>query len=134
MGSEAPTGKKQSRRFGRQPKRPVTVAPEFLELFADVAMTRRRAFLAAYVQESGHIPRAKKAAAGGALHTIWQRDDPDYRAAFERAKRMVADAAERRVCRRAGRRAPTDARLLSVLRYMRRTRVRRPARKPRVRK
>jgi len=42
-------------------------------------------------------------AAGGAWHYEWLRADPDYRAAFERAKRAVADAAEREVCRRAAR-------------------------------
>jgi hypothetical protein len=113
--------KKAKRRIGRQPKRPVTIAPKFLAMFTEVAQPRRQALLAAYVQEGGNIPRAIKAARGGCLHSHWLRNDPDYRRAFERAKRVVGDAREREILLRARRGVPmSNARLMSVLRYARR--------------
>jgi hypothetical protein len=111
--------KKAKRRIGRQPKRPVTIAPKFLAMFTEVAQPRRQALLAAYVQEGGDMRKAMTAAAGGALHAKWLREDSDYRAAFERARRMAAEAAEREVRRRAGRMTMSNARLMSVLRYAR---------------
>jgi hypothetical protein len=115
-------GEKKSRpnANGRPPKRPVTIAPEFLAMFADVKRPRRRAFLAAYVQERGNTVRARKSAAGGSMYFEWVREDPEYAAAFERAKRIVAETAEREVCRRAGREVLSNARLMQLLREARR--------------
>ena len=107
---------------GRRPKAPGVIAPKFLAMFADIERPRRRAYLAAYVQEGGDVARANKTAGGGAWHYEWLRGDPDYRAAFERAQRAVADAAEREVCRRARGAALSNARLMSMLRYLRRER------------
>jgi len=104
---------------GRRPKRPVTIAPEFLAMFADVRRPRRRAYLAAYVQERGHTLRARKSAAGGCWHFQWLRDDVEYAQAFARAKRIVAEATERAICR-AGRAALSNARLMQMLRGARR--------------
>jgi len=105
---------------GGGPKNPGVIAREFICLFADIERPRRRAYLAAYVQEGGNTARAIKTAGGGALHTVWLRDDPHYRAAFERAKRVVADAAQRAVLRRARRVRLSDAGLMLRLRYLRR--------------
>jgi hypothetical protein len=94
------------------------IAPEFLALFPEVERPRRRACLAAYVQE-GTIAKAKKKLRGGCNQSRWLRDDPVYRAAFERAKRIVAEAAERDVCRRARSVPLSDRRMKWMLRSMR---------------
>ena len=113
--------RRPNRHFGRPPKNPGVIAPEFLALFEDIAHPRKRAFLAAYLQEGGHITRARKTAGGGAKHWNWLRVDPEYRAAFGRAKRALAEAAEREVLRRAGPPAVrSDRALMSVLTRMRR--------------
>lgn len=107
---------------GRRPKAPGVIAPKFMAMFADIERPRRRAYLAAYVQEGGNIARAVKTAGGGCWHYRWICDDAEYRAAFERAKRAVADAAERAVGRRARRAAVSNAGLMAMLRYLRRER------------
>jgi hypothetical protein len=120
--STATARKRHSRNYifsGRRPKAPGVIAREFMCLFADIERPRRRAYLAAYVQEGGNTARAIKTAGGGSLHTVWLRDDPEYRAAFERAQRAVADAAQRAVLRRARRVRLTNAGLMSRLRYLR---------------
>jgi len=109
-------------RIGRPSKTAGVIAPKFLALFADVAHPRKRAYLAAYVQARGAVTKARKTAGGGSHKGRWLRDDPEYRAAFERAKRIVADTVEREICRRAGPMAMSDARLMSVLMYLRRKR------------
>jgi hypothetical protein len=107
-------------RIGRPSKTAGVIAPKFLALFADVAHPRKRAYLAAYVQERGAITKARKTAGGGSSKGRWLRDDPEYRAAFEHAKRIVAETVEQEICRRAGRTAMSDGRLLSVLTYLKR--------------
>ena len=107
---------------GRRPKSPGVIAPRFMAMFADIERPRRRAYLAAYVQEGGNIARAMKTAGGGAWHYRWLGADAEYRAAFERAQRAVADAAERAVSRRARRAMMSNAGLMSMLRYLRRKR------------
>jgi hypothetical protein len=105
---------------GKRPKAPGVIAPRFMAMFADIERPRRRAYLAAYVQEGGDTVRTRKTAGCGGWHNEWLRADPEYRAAFERAKRAVA--AQREVCRRARRAAPSNAGLMSMLRYLRRER------------
>lgn len=117
------TGSRKGRRYAVwPPETPGVIAPKFLAMFADVKRPRRRAFLAAYVQEAGRVMKARAKAGGGWKYIKWLRDDPDFRAAFERAKRAVADAVQAKVCRRAGIEALSDARLMSMLRYLRRER------------
>jgi hypothetical protein len=110
--------KKNTLDMGRRRKPPGAIAPEFLALFAEVEQPRRRAFLAAYVQEGGNFLRTKRRARAS-KHYDWVRGDAVYRAAFERAKRMVADAAERAVVRRARGMALSNARLRWILRSFR---------------
>jgi len=109
-------------RIGRPSKTAGVIAPKFLALFADVAHPRKRAYLAAYVQARGAVTKARKTAGGGSHKGRWLRDDPEYRAAFERAKRIVAEAVEGEICRRAGPKAMSDERLVSALIYLRRKR------------
>ena len=87
------------RHFGRPPKNPGAIAPEYLALFADIAHPRKRAYLAAYVQERGGQIRTRRTAGGGSSNYRWQREDPEFRAGFERAKLAVADAVESDVWR-----------------------------------
>lgn len=61
-------------------------------MFAGVAHPRKRVYLAAYVQERGDQIRSRRTAGGGSQHCYWLRDDPEYRAAYERARRAVAAA------------------------------------------
>ena len=103
---------------GRPPKAPGMIAPEFAALFADIAHPRKRAYLAAYVQEGGDTVRARKTAGGGGCHSDWMRADAEYRAAFHRAKLAVADRAEAAVYRRARPAPDSDARLMDVLRRL----------------
>jgi hypothetical protein len=91
------------RHVGHPPKNPGVIAPEYLALFAEIAHPRKRVYLAAYVQERGEQTRSRKTAGGGSSHSRWLREDPEYRAAFERARLAVADAVERDVWRAAGR-------------------------------
>jgi hypothetical protein len=123
---KSPAGRERRRNnyifSGRRPKAPGVIARRFMAMFADIERPRRRAYLAAYVQEGGDTVRTKKTAGCGGWHNQWLRDDPQYRAAFERAKRAVADAAERAVVRRARRAALSDGGLMSLLRYFRRER------------
>jgi len=111
--------RRPNRHFGRPPKNPGAIAPEFLALFQEIAHPRKRVFLAAYVQERGHTTRARKTAGGGAKHWNWLRDDPEYRAAFARAQRTVCEAVEAEVFRRYVAAPNTDRELMSVLRRMR---------------
>ena len=108
--------------IGRPPKAPGTIAPEFAALFTDIAHPRKRAYLAAYVQEGGDTEKARKTAGGGHRHSAWISADDEYRAAFKRARLAVADRAEAAVYRRAGAARNTDARLADVLRRLRRPR------------
>ena len=71
-------------------------------MFADIAHPRKRVYLAAYVQERGHQLRSRRTAGGGSSNSRWLREDPEYRAAFERARLAVADAVEREIWRAAG--------------------------------
>jgi hypothetical protein len=112
--------RRPNRHFGRPPKNPRAIAPEFLALFAEIAHPRKRVFLAAYVQEGGSTARARKAACGGAKHWKWLREDPGYRAAFERATRAVAEAVEREICARAARAPGSDRALMALLTRLRR--------------
>ena len=118
--STPPAAKPKRRYAGWPPETPGVIAPRFLALFAEVERPRRRAFLAAFVQAGGHITTAIKTAGGGWENKVWLRGDPVYRTAFERAQRLVAEAAERAVCRRAPRAALSNARLMSLLRFARR--------------
>jgi len=108
------------RHFGRPPKAPGAIAPEYLSLFENIAHPRKRAYLAAYVQERGGQVRTRKTAGGGSSHFRWLRDDPDYRAAFRRARLAVADAIEREIYRRAVAAPSTDGQIMSVVARLRR--------------
>jgi len=112
--------RRPNRHFGRPPKNPGAIAPQCLALFAEIAHPRKRAFLAAYVQEGGHTARARKTACGGAKHWSWLRSDAAYRAAFERAKCAVAEAAEREIFRQAAHGPRTDSEIISVITRMKR--------------
>ena len=103
------------RHFGRPPRHPGAIAPEYLALFADIAHPRQRAYLAAYVQERGEQTKTRKTAGGGTSHYRWLGEDADYRAAFERAQLAVADAVERGVYASAGARARSEAALIALL-------------------
>ena len=81
--------------IGRPPKNPGVIAPKFDALFEDIAHPRKRAYLAAYVQESGNTVRARKTSGSGGAHSDWLRADPEYAAGFARAKLEVAARAER---------------------------------------
>src|SRR5204863_8634687 len=87
--------------------------------FAETAHPRKRAYLAAYVQEGGDTARARKTAGGGGHHSDWMRGDAEYRAAFLRAKLAVAERAEEAIYRRA-RRGRSDAQLIDALTRLRR--------------
>jgi hypothetical protein len=106
--------------IGRPPKNPGAIAPKFEALFEDIAHPRKRAYLAAYVQEGGHWARTRKTSGSGGNHSDWLRADPEYAAAFARAKLEVAARAERAVFGRAGRPGRGDARLMDVVRRLRR--------------
>jgi hypothetical protein len=103
------------RYIGRPPKNPGAIAPEYLALFADIAHPRKRVYLAAYVQERGDWSRSRGTAGGGSQHCYWLRYDPQYRAAFERARLAVADAVEREVWRAAGRAPQSSESLIAFL-------------------
>jgi hypothetical protein len=106
--------------IGRPPKAPGVIAPEFAALFSDIAHPRKRAYLAAYVQEGGNTARARKTAGGGGRHSTWLGADAEYRAAYVRARMAVADRAEAAVYRRAGRMSGSDRSLMDVVRRLRR--------------
>jgi hypothetical protein len=72
------------------------------------------------VQEGGHWARTRKTSGSGGNHSDWLRADPEYAAAFARAKLEVAARAERAVFGRAGRPGRGDARLMDVVRRLRR--------------
>jgi hypothetical protein len=111
--------------IGRPPKAPGAIAPEFEALFEDIAHPRKRAYLAAYVQEGGNSVRARKTSGSGGNHSDWLRADPEYAAAFARAKLEVAARAEAMVFRYARSRTNSNARrgdayLMDVVRRLRR--------------
>jgi hypothetical protein len=110
------------RHIGRPPRSPGAIAPEFFALFAAIAHARKRAYLAAYVQEGGDQVKARKTAGGGGQHCYWRRDDPEYRAAFERARLAVCEASERDVCSRAAPADNSDAALMSLMSRLRKER------------
>jgi hypothetical protein len=96
-------------------------AGTFLPLTKRGKRSRQRAYLAAY-RETGQIMRAGALSGlGHQRHYDWMRADPEYRAAFARARLEIAEAAERAVFRRAPAPGSSDADLIDVL-----TRLRRP--------
>jgi hypothetical protein len=103
------------RHIGRPPRHPGAIAPQYLALFADIAHPRQRAYLAAYVQERGAQTKTRKTAGGGGSHYRWLGQDPDYRAAFARARLAVADAVERDIYARAGAAASSETALIARL-------------------
>ena len=103
------------RHIGRPPKHFGAIAPQYLAQFADVAHPRKRAYLAAYVQERGAQAKTRRTAGGGSSHYRWLGADADYRAAFERAQRAVADAVERDIYERAAAGARSERALIALL-------------------
>ena len=89
-------------------------------MFEEIAHPRKRGYLAAYVQERGDQRRTRKTAGGGSSSYRWLRDDPEYRAAFARAKLAVADAVEREVLSRAAPAPGSNEQIMSVLTRLRR--------------
>ena len=104
--------------IGRPPKAPGVIAPRFDAMFEEIAHPRKRAYLAAYVQDGGNTVKARSTAGTGGHHGDWIRADPEYAAAFARAKLEVAARAERAVFARAGRPRRGDAHLMDVVRRL----------------
>jgi hypothetical protein len=106
-------------RYGRAPKNPGVIAPEFMALFAEIVHSRKRAYLAAYVQEGGDTEKARQTAGGGHSHSAWMRADPEYAAAYARAKAAVAERREAAIFGAAGGET-SDSSLVQALKQLKR--------------
>lgn len=77
------------------------VPAELRGLFSELTNRRQRAFLAAYVRTAAIKKAARFIHASAKSHYRWLHGDPRYRECFQQARRVLADAAEEEVYRRA---------------------------------
>lgn len=70
-------------------------------MFDTITHPKQRAFLAAYAVCGIVEDAAKIAEISRELHYDWKREQPEYRAAFEHARELAADALEDEATRRA---------------------------------
>jgi len=96
---------------GKAPRR-------FVALPARERRRRQRLFLDAYERARGIKRAAALSGVAWQRHYEWLREDPEYRAAFARAKLALAEAAERAVFRRAGGPPRSEAHLMDVVRRL----------------